>query len=209
MASPTADAREAQLRDNIVLQRCRPEVVTWPNARKMASRLELLHNTTSRDVFLKRKACEFTTIEETQPSKDSGGCRFISDVMFRELFGKHLACKSITTIQVRMYSPRLGVIRSMLRRKLGIEKIHLPASKMKAPSPKVSEDDWVVMVVTRETPFQHMHLQMSNWLQGKQLAKSWKQHNYTWAHLFVVLCLNMVCLRYRLEMLLLYIGTVL
>ena len=130
MASPTADTREAQLRDNIVLQRCRPEVVTWPNARKMASRLELLHNTTSRDVFLKRKACEFTTIEETQPFKDSGGYRFISDVMFRELFGKHLACKRITTIQVRMYSPRLSVIRSMLRRKLVIEKIHLPASKM-------------------------------------------------------------------------------
>ena len=28
--------------------------------------------------------------------------------MFRELFGNHLACKSITTIQVRMYSPRIG-----------------------------------------------------------------------------------------------------
>ena len=130
MASPTADAREAQLRDNIVLQRCGPEAGTWLNARKIASRLELLHSTTSKDVFFKRKACEFTTIEETQPSKDSGGCRFISDVMFRELFGKHLACKRITTIQVRMYSPRLGVIRSMLRRKLVIEKIHLPASKM-------------------------------------------------------------------------------
>ena len=51
---------------------------------------------------------------------------------------------------------------------LGIEKIHLLASTMKAPPSKVSEDDWVVMVVTRETPFQKMHLQMSKSIQSEK-----------------------------------------
>ena len=39
-----------------------------------------------------------------------------------------------------MYGPRLGVTKRMLRRTLDIEKIHLPASTMKTPPWKVSED---------------------------------------------------------------------
>ena len=49
----------------------------------------------------------------------------LSDGMLRELFGNKPTIKRITSIQVRIYGPRLGVVKGMLRRKPGIQRIYV------------------------------------------------------------------------------------
>ena len=59
-----------------------------------------------------------------------------------------LQAKELLLIQVRIYGPRLGVVKGMLRRKPGIQRIQLPPSMMKVPPSAVSDEDWAVIVVT-------------------------------------------------------------
>jgi hypothetical protein len=147
-----------------------------PNARKAAARLELLQSSVPVDRVFQRVASDFELIEEPQPTQDAGGCGFISDEMLLQLLGDTPANRRVSSIQVRIYGPQLGVVKGMLRRKPGIQKIQLPPSMMKVPPSIVSFDDWAILVAIRVTPFQRMHLQMNRWLRGDKLPKSYKQH---------------------------------
>ena len=63
------------------------DFASLPNGRKVASRLELMHSPTTKDLVFRRDVIEFQMIAEPQQSDDSGGCGFIPDAMLVKMLG--------------------------------------------------------------------------------------------------------------------------
>eukprot|EP00439_Symbiodinium_sp_Y106_P066823 s80_g10.t4 len=144
-----------------------------PLSCKIAARLELMQ---SPGTVYKSTAEHFEDIPEPQPSTESGGCGFIPQELLYELVAGRPHASSITSIQVRIFGPRLGVLKGLLtlRRSLGqgrsenalaqlhfsegstgqrnIQKIQLPPSMRKVGPSKVCSDEFVYVVVTQAFP---------------------------------------------------------
>ena len=79
-------------------------------------------------------SAQFETIDEPQPTEESGGCGFIPSEMLLSLLGGTAEARRTTAIQVRIVIPRLGIFKGELCRKRGIERIQLPPSMKKVPA---------------------------------------------------------------------------
>ncbi|CAJ1388393.1 unnamed protein product [Effrenium voratum] len=117
-------------------------------AEKCAARLELLQ---SRGKVCWRRADIFEWITEPVDSAASGGCGFISLHLLRDLVGK-AAGVSVTSVQVRVVGPQLGVIKGLLTWKPGIDVIQVPPSMRKVPPSKTCHDDWACITVMDTFP---------------------------------------------------------
>jgi len=137
-------------------------------ARKLAARLELLQ---SPGKVFTTTADHFEDIAEPQPSKESGGCGFIPRKLLQELVIGCAKPAKITSIQVRVYGPRLGVLKGVLTLKEGIDKIQLPPSMRKVDPSKTNHSESAWVVVTRTFPSSTSQ-QLERWLQGGEANKT-------------------------------------
>ncbi|CAE7326310.1 RDR2 [Symbiodinium sp. CCMP2592] len=120
-----------------------------PLSCKIAARLELMQ---SSGTVYKSTAEHFEDIPEPQPSTESGGCGFIPQELLYELVAGRPHASSITSIQVRIFGPRLGVLKGLLTLRRNIQKIQLPPSMRKVGPSKVCSDEFVYIVVTQAFP---------------------------------------------------------
>jgi hypothetical protein len=75
------------------------------------------------------------------------GCGYIPEGFIEELHhGKSTTAKRIHSLQVRCVGPCIGLIKGMLMRKAGIQKIQLPPSMRKVGPSRKNKSDWVVMI---------------------------------------------------------------
>ena len=127
---------------------------------KLASRLEILQSpcTPKYPPYHGFKAADFSVLEDaaTAPKAADGeylndGCGFISDAMLTQLLGGSNPDKQIA-VQVRIFSPKLGVFKGMLMRKRGIDKILLPISMRKVPRSAINSEDWACVIVRAAFP---------------------------------------------------------
>lgn len=100
----------------------------------------------------KSTAEHFEDIPEPQPSTESGGCGFIPQELLYGLVAGRPNADRITSIQVRIFGPRLGVLKGMLTLRRNIQKIQLPPSMRKVGPSKVCSDEFVYVVVTQTFP---------------------------------------------------------
>ena len=92
-------------------------------AYKVATRLVLLVSSASPEQEFELAADKFEMLPQPLPSEDSGGCGFLNGEMLIELLsgcmGKRV-CKRVSSIQVRIVSPLLGVFKGVLTKKVVI-----------------------------------------------------------------------------------------
>ncbi|CAE7657210.1 unnamed protein product [Symbiodinium microadriaticum] len=124
-----------------------------PLSCKIASRLSLCKaQALSSGTVYKSTAEHFEDIPEPQPSTESGGCGFIPQELLYGLVAGRPNADRITSIQVRIFGPRLGVLKGMLTLRRNIQKIQLPPSMRKVGPSKVCSDEFVYVVVTQTFP---------------------------------------------------------
>ncbi|CAM9259986.1 unnamed protein product, partial [Ectocarpus fasciculatus] len=127
------------------------------SSRKLAARLELLHSASLASCLPRRlSADDFEIIDEeisdiTQEYMGDG-CGFIGEKQLYELVGGSV--DKLLSIQVRVFSPKLGVWKGMLCKKPNIDKIQLTPSMRKVkPSIVASPDvNWASLIVVRSNP---------------------------------------------------------
>jgi len=145
---------------------------------KVASRLELLLSSASPDSAFIRPVSDFVMIPEPQPSEDSGGCGFIGEDMLAELLSKQhpKSYRRVTTIQVRIVAPALGIFKGVLCKKQGISGIQLTPSMKKVGNSKHQSDhsDKAWLLILRACPSK-CSLQIGKWVAGGTPCKSFKQ----------------------------------
>lgn len=76
------------------------------------------------------------------------GCGFIPKCFINRFLGNDAVGRRTLAMQVRIYSPRLGVFKGVLMEKRGITKIQLPTSMMKVGPSAISRDAWAVLTMT-------------------------------------------------------------
>eukprot|EP00435_Cladocopium_sp_Y103_P047371 s776_g13.t2 len=162
------------------------------SARKVASRLELLQS--PGHVVSSFTAADFEAIDEPL-TKASGGCGFINQRDLRRLT-EHLGTrtekfKAATSVQVRIFGARVGVLKGVLTLKEGIEKIQFAKemegfeqfrlgrrsrrnSMQKVGPSRISSDDKVWVVVTKVFP-SSTGLQIGKWLKTGRPLKALKE----------------------------------
>mmetsp|Transcript_85388 Transcript_85388/g.150959 ORF Transcript_85388/g.150959 Transcript_85388/m.150959 type:complete len:641 (+) Transcript_85388:52-1974(+) len=145
---------------------------------KVASRLELLTSSAQPNREFEREAADFELINEPQPSGESGGCGFIGESIFTELFGPGVKARRMTSIQVRIVSPALGIFKGVLTKKQGISKIQLPPSMRKVGPSDRNSAQWVYMLVTRDFP-STSNLQIAKWINGGAPCRSFRQPKFS------------------------------
>jgi len=148
---------------------------------KVAARLELLVSSASLVREFELAADKFEMIPEPLPSEQSGGCGFISEEMMIELLGRFMGkrvCKRVSSIQVRMVSPRLGVFKGVLTKKVGIDRIGLPPSMQKVPASSHPCGEWAWLLVMRTCP-SDSNLQIGKWVSGGSVCKSFRQKKFS------------------------------
>ncbi|KAL9188528.1 hypothetical protein ACHAXT_006906 [Thalassiosira profunda] len=122
---------------------------------KTPARLELLGSKVRKSTLTTRGKDGYLAFELSAPDDfelidDSAheGCGFVPKSFVHKFLGDHAVGKRTFAIQVRVYSPRLGVFKGMLLEKRGITKIQLPTSMMKVGPSSQSRDDWAVLTMT-------------------------------------------------------------
>lgn len=125
------------------------------SSRKLASRLELFHSASASTCLPLRLNCiDFEIINEavsevTQEAMGDG-CGFIGEGKMKELLGK--AADRLLSMQVRVFSPRLGVFKGMLCKKMGINNIQLTPSMRKVMPSVTCDEDWASLIIVRTNP---------------------------------------------------------
>ena len=128
-------------------------------ARKCASRLELFHspalkgrgdaNGSMHLVFHDLKRDDFELIDEYCHE----GCGFIPrSYLDRFLAGSYCSNNNVASIQVRIFSPVLGVFKGVLMEKRGVTRIQLPTSMRKVGPSRTSNENVVWLLVTQLFP---------------------------------------------------------
>ncbi|CAK9096283.1 unnamed protein product [Durusdinium trenchii] len=146
------------------------------SARKVASRLELLQS--PGHVVSGFTAANLEAIPEPL-TKASGGCGFINQRDLQRLT-EHLGTrtekfKAATSVQVRIFGARVGVLKGVLTLKEGIEKIQFAKESMQKVGPsRISSDDQVWVVVTKVFP-SATGLQIGKWLKTGRPQKALKE----------------------------------
>lgn len=126
------------------------------SARKVASRMQLLQSPGT--VLEGFRAADLEKIPEPL-SKDSGGCGFIGPELLQRLTAQLTQLprqrrQQTTSLQVRIFGPRVGVLKGVLTLKHGIQTIQYPASmeKVGPVGPSRSPADWITVVVCKVFP---------------------------------------------------------
>ncbi|KAK3253056.1 hypothetical protein CYMTET_37675 [Cymbomonas tetramitiformis] len=144
-----------------------------PTVRKVQSRLELLRSPVQRRRAFELCASEhFEVLEHEAASAATGepmgdGCGFIPEAMLAHFTPK--GARGVLAVQVRVFSPRLGVFKGMLCCKPGIARIQLLPSMRKVGPSRVpwegsGSDDIAVLLIKQ------VHPSNPNVRIGKQLA---------------------------------------
>lgn len=123
------------------------------SGRKVASRMQLLQSPGT--VLEGFRAADLEKIPEPL-SKASGGCGFIGPALLQQLTAQLTLPKArrqqTTSLQVRVFGPRVGVLKGVLTLKPGIQGIQYPASMEKVGPSRSSEADWITVVVCKVFP---------------------------------------------------------
>lgn len=113
---------------------------------KLAARLELLCSRASAPSSARMDAALFDVVPDLSPAGALGaamadGCGFAPEWLVTQLAAQAGALKPelACALQVRVYSPKLGVFKGMLMRRPGLERVQLTRSMCKVgPSPSAS-----------------------------------------------------------------------
>jgi hypothetical protein len=134
---------------------------------KAVARMSLLQSTYA-SVHTLSASDDFEMIEE----ECNVGCGFIPDHMMDEYYPR----TPKVALQVRIFSPRLGILKGVLMRKPGIDRIQLPPSMVKVSPSKNKESrksDEAILLITKQgrhpTSF---NTQLAKQLAGKDLSPS-------------------------------------
>ncbi len=84
---------------------------------------------------------------EIIPERGHEGCGFMPPNFFLGI--KNCTFKKSDALQVRIISPKLGLIKGMLLVKSGIERIQIPESMIKVGPNKTSSSDWVTVIIKK------------------------------------------------------------
>lgn len=145
--------------------------------RKIATRIGMLQKCVNKKDVKELKFDQFMMIDEVQPSEESGGCGFIPKDLLMHLMGNTKVGSRITSIQVRIISPKLGIFKGMLTIKENIDKIQLtPSMRKVGPSTVDSQfSDRVWLLIVNSSPSVN-NLSMGTWINGGTPPKSFKQN---------------------------------
>ena len=114
---------------------------------KVASRLELLFSTAVKSNQNDKGCLVFEDLSshcdlERIPEDSHVGCGFIHRKYLEQFVGTNQCGRRTFAIEVRIFSPQLGIFMGVFMEKPGIHKIQLPPSMQKVgPSIVVSHDD--------------------------------------------------------------------
>ena len=124
--------------------------------RKAVARLELFQSPVLRrknlDSIVPERGIFSLPSTSFYITSDNGndGCGFIEEHMLESLLGNNKYARTTVAIQVRIFSPRLGIFKGMLMRKRGISGIELQPSMLKVgPSLKNSQSDDVILIINK------------------------------------------------------------
>ncbi len=117
---------------------------------KLSSRLELFLTPAMKgpSVHDDWDVSMFETIKEEDSYM---GCGFIPHELVKELYSARKKYP-VDSLQIRIFAPRIGVVKGMLTPKLGIQKIQIPPSMIKVGPSRKCQDPWAVMVVKTVAP---------------------------------------------------------
>ena len=104
------------------------------DTRMAVARLELMQSPAAEGAIWDLKSSDFERIQEN----GHVGSGFIPDMILENLLGNKARAKRTLAIQVRIFGPKLGVLKGMLFRKQGISKIQWPESMQKVGPSKVN-----------------------------------------------------------------------
>merc|ERR1719386_317532 len=94
--------------------------------------------------------------------------------MLQRLLGKGVKARRITSLQVRVVCPRLGIFKGVLTLKNNVAGIQLPPSMRKVPPSETPDGDWAWLLIMRSSPSQR-NLQISKSVTGGTPCKSFRQ----------------------------------
>lgn len=124
--------------------------------RKAAARLELFQSPVLRrnnlDSVVPERGIFSLPSSSLYIATDNGndGCGFIEEQMLESLLGNNKYARMTVAVQVRIFSPGLGIFKGMLMRKRGITGIELQPSMLKVgPSLTNSESDDAILVINK------------------------------------------------------------
>lgn len=123
---------------------------------KAAARLELLQSPAMSSNIKERELLildDLSSDDFEEIDEECGiGCGYVPRGYIRRLLGNHAVGKRTTSLQVRIFAPRLGVIKGVLEEKAGITKIQIRPSMIKVPPSRTVGEDWACLLVTNRFP---------------------------------------------------------